>query len=182
MPQADAQKAGGGGGKSIVRPSQKIKEDQLLFKNHEDLEQFLGQYVDQMQIFDPLNRKIKDEDDNQQNVTAEELIELLQEMPAIDSSHVNVPLSDEMYEQLGRQFQKEEQNCLTICSKYLQRAKDEGADFTESLMQQPDIQYLLQAMKFCADFKIMEDSIHRYEQFVQKLKKNDEKIEMFKHY
>ena len=84
---------------SSLAKSKEIKEDQMLISNKEEFEEFIMHYCEQLKIFDPLDRDIlQDDDDEPQNIKGTELLADIKAMTPILSQFINFPMTDSMYD------------------------------------------------------------------------------------
>lgn len=58
-------------------------------------EEFLSSFTNKLVVFDPLDRQVTEDDDNNV-VKRDKLLNLLREMPFVDGNKLGVPLSKDM--------------------------------------------------------------------------------------
>ena len=93
-------------------------------ENMEDLREFYINFANLICIFDPLDRKIYncDEDDDQ-TIKREDLVKRLQEIQPIKGSELKTPLSNEMYGKLEALLTAYEKKCYSIGKELVDEAK-----------------------------------------------------------
>lgn len=89
--------------------------------------------MDNIKVFDPLDRPIMGEDDNgdtvQLNITSADLYKAINEMPAMDSKSMNIPLDNEKYQTLLEMLNDEKKLCMDKAEEQLIEARNQGTDF-----------------------------------------------------
>ena len=90
-----------------------------------------------MIAFDPLDRPIPNEDNNQMT-TRDDLVKILEEDMAqhqISGYLLNAPMGNDIYDVLMNLFDKTEKECIEIGDHYINEAKTKGAQFTDKFDQ-----------------------------------------------
>lgn len=109
-----------------------------LNKRYDELKNFYQKYTENLVVFDPLDRPIPDED-NDQALKRDDFVKKLNEMPAILGFALNAPMSKERYNLLEKMFESEVQACIDIGQHYLEKAQQDGLDFKEDINQHSKI-------------------------------------------
>ena len=69
-----------------------------------------------LEIFDPLDRNIHQEDQEEENlaISRQDLLDELINMPAIKGSDLNIPLTNQLFIQFTALLDQEHKNCSNI--------------------------------------------------------------------
>jgi len=107
-----------------------------------------------LQAFDPLDRPIPNED-NDQMMKRDDLVQAIDGMTPVGGYVLNAPMSNENYDKLENMFAEEEKHCIEIGERFQQTAQEKGQDFTDKYEEEPKVKSLLKVMKFFAENQML---------------------------
>ena len=90
-----------------------ITDPNEMSSHFEELSQFYKQFSHNIVVYDPLDRPIPDED-NDEAIKRDDFIKKLDEMPGIYGFALNAPMNKEKSQLLERMFESEIQACNQI--------------------------------------------------------------------
>lgn len=132
-------------------------------------------------MFDPLDRPIPDEE-NDESIKRTELIQMLNDMPAILGFALNAPMSKERSALLERMFETEVQVCNEIGQQYLDKAQEQGLNFTDDIAAHEKIVGIGKVHKFFEAYKLVENADVMQSRFEHLVKKNQQLINLHKNF
>jgi hypothetical protein len=112
------------------------------------VQEFFTKYVSKVRVFDPLNRPIPNPEVDVAT-KRDDLVKLVEEMPAIPGKYLVVPLSNDLNRKLENMFTAERKACSEIIDMYYKEAH-ENADFDGQLTADPKIKEFLDILEFFA--------------------------------
>lgn len=89
-----------------------------------------------MVIYDPLDRDIPAEGENQATKRVE-LIEMIDKLNFIETDDLDIPLSNQMSMMLSRMFSKGMKSCNDILESYIKEAEAKGMGFEKNFNKEP---------------------------------------------
>ena len=106
-------------------------EDQLQQLNKmKSVDEFFKKYVMSVCVFDPLDREIPHES-NDQTTKRDQIVEKIQSMPSIPGSYLVVPLSNRQIQALDNLFEKEKEECNQVIEEIREQIeKDSSVEIT----------------------------------------------------
>lgn len=113
-----------------------------------ELSKFYEYFANKMEAFDPLDRPIPDED-NEQAIKRDELVQRIEvEMAeaSISGYMLNAPMSNESHEILMDLFEQTDKECQEIGEQYIDEAKTKGKDFTDKYEKNPKVMNFLRVL------------------------------------
>lgn len=100
----------------------------------------------------------------------DELVHLIQEMPAIPGNFLVVPLSNDLNRKLEKMFDNEKEACNEIVEEYCKKAQEES-DFSVQLSEDPKIREFLEILKFFADHELIRYARREYIRYQEHINK-----------
>ena len=120
-----------------MKNTEQNDDDVQANENLQELSKFYEKFAEKMIAFDPLDRPIPDEG-NDQMTKRDQLVKILEEDMAqyqISGYLLNAPMGNDIYDVLMNLFDKTEKECIEIGEQYINEAKTQGVKFTEKFDQ-----------------------------------------------
>lgn len=100
-------------------------EDRLCQENRfQNLRQFFRNFTLDLEVFDPLDRPIKNSENEDQAVKREKLLEKIIQMPLVEASKLQLPISNRCLILLQNLFKIMQDNCNEVAKKCIKTAKE----------------------------------------------------------
>lgn len=168
--------------KNVSVLQQNVPEDSSNNEQHfEELRQFYKQFTQRIIVFDPLDRPIPDEENDEATKNAD-LIKMLNEMPAVFGFALNAPMSKEKSVLLDKMFERELQLCNKIGQDYQEQAQKMGTEFSLDISAHPKIVTNLKIRQFFEQYKLIENADVLQSRFEYQIKKMSQLIELQKNF
>ena len=123
----------------------------------DELSNFYKNFTDSLVVYDPLDRAIPDED-NDEAIKRVDLIQKLNEMPAVLGFALNAPMSKERSALLEKMFENVVQNCNKIGQEYQDQAQELGLEFKLDFHQNEHVKKIMKVHKFFENFKLIQNA------------------------
>ena len=127
-----------------------------------------NQFAFSLEIFDPLDRCIPSEDDDQTQ-KCYNMKDILVQLPSLQGSTLNQPMSNSLRTILHQLFQKELQKCNRIAELCVNEAKEIGgsveADLAKKFQEDEHIKAYHRILKFFLENELLDDAQQSSEQF-----------------
>ena len=137
---------------------------------------FLEQWASSLEIFDPLDRHIGEEDEPNQAISQQELRQkVLEEMQGIEGRLLSAPMSQQAQLNLEQMFEKAEMEINELGGKFIEIAGEMGTEFRDSFSRQRPVKQYLRNLAFLKDHQL----IGREGEIELKIKQFKEKISDF---
>lgn len=81
--------------------------------------EFFHQFAQKLEIFDPLDREIKGQSDENQAIGRSKLKQEIERMRGIEGRHLNAPVSNNVNSSLFKMFEQKEKECSEIAKAYI---------------------------------------------------------------
>jgi hypothetical protein len=151
---------------------------------NEELAKFYNIFADKMIAFDPMDRPIPNEEQDQMT-KRDELVDLLEVKmadKAISGFMLQTPIMDETFDILMNLFDQSYKECTEISEQYIEEAKTKGKDFKEKFTQHPKVKNYLKVLQFFEKNQLIRDADIRLEEFKGYMSKIDKIIDQEKEF
>lgn len=101
-------------------------------------------------MFDPLDRPVPNEDDNQAT-SRDDFLQKLQDLKPTHGIFLHVPLNNYYHKLLIRMLDNGRNLCLEQAQRYMERARDEGMQFADSIQDDQIIEKYRDQLRFLAE-------------------------------
>lgn len=81
--------------------------------------EFFHQFAQKLEIFDPLDREIKGQSDENQAIGRSKLKQEIERMRGIEGRHMNAPVSNNVNESLFKMCEQKKKECSEIAKAYI---------------------------------------------------------------
>lgn len=151
-------------------------------KQYLDVRAFFDFFVDNIQVFDPLDRPIKGDNDEEINVKSADLRKAIYDMAAMDSQKMSIPLDNQKYNRLMDMLVQEKTKCQDLAQKQIDEARSKGDEFGANFASQGIVQQFEQNMQFLIQNKLLleiEKIYGEFQQYKEDIKLQTDRAKMF---
>lgn len=155
---------------------EKNKDSDEVQQDYQALSEAFEEFACKLEIYDPLGRDIFNEDGDNEALSREELLDEIRKLQPIVGSSLNVPLSEDMLEDLNNLISLAENQVISLAEDYIHRGWNEGKSFDNTFLLEDKVKVLTDALNVFADHDLLKDSRIRREKAINFINEADQRI------